>query len=98
MMMTFDDSILAEVVATAKASASAYPRWIKAIDKAAVELATNPYIAMVDGDLIIASESGAVYHVNGVCDCQAGSFGQPCYHRAAKRLLKRYNEVKGQAR
>jgi hypothetical protein len=44
------------------------------------------------GDILQAripsqSEPGRVYEVNGHCQCEAGQRGQPCAHRAAKRLL-----------
>jgi hypothetical protein len=44
------------------------------------------------GDIVqalIPSQSGAgkTHLVNGQCDCTAGQYGNPCAHRAAKRLL-----------
>jgi hypothetical protein len=33
------------------------------------------------------TETGKTYIVNGECSCTAGQRGQPCTHRAAKRLL-----------
>lgn len=93
-MIDLDSNTLATVVEAAKRNASNDPRWVRAIEKAAIEIEQNPYIAMVDGDLIIASEtSGGVYQVNGHCDCMAGMHGKPCKHRALKRILQRYNEA-----
>ena len=47
-----------------------------------------------DGDvLLVLSESGEIYRVNGVCQCKAFANGQPCWHRAAARLIERYNET-----
>jgi hypothetical protein len=44
-----------------------------------------------DGDLFIfpsRTRSGMSHSVNGVCDCEAGAEKQqPCWHRAAKRLV-----------
>jgi hypothetical protein len=70
------------------------PRWRNALDKARENLLTGAG-AMVecaaDGSLILAyipsATSGDVYTVNGACECQAYQNEQPCWHRAAKRLL-----------
>ncbi len=42
--------------------------------------------------LVILSESNEVYSANGTCQCRAYEFGKPCWHRAAARLVARYNE------
>jgi hypothetical protein len=47
-----------------------------------------------DGDaLLVLSESGEIYRANGACQCKAYANSQPCWHRAAARLVKRYNET-----
>jgi hypothetical protein len=67
-------------------------RWQMAITKAKVELESNPYMHL-DGDaLLILSPSGEIYSANGACQCKAYTNNQPCWHRAAARLVKRYME------
>lgn len=93
-MLALDSTILAQVVAQAKDKASAYSRWINAIERAAVELESNPYIeALDDHTLLIGSESGEVYTANGACGCTAYQFKQACWHRSAARLYKLYLEA-----
>lgn len=82
------------VVNSAKKSAAGSPRWVNAIDRAARELIENPYI---DRDtehygLIIGSSSGQCYAANGICQCKAFEHDRPCWHRAAARLIQRYDE------
>ena len=68
-------------------------RWQVAITKAGAELQENPYMH-IDGDaLLILSDSNEIYRANGTCQCKAFSHGQPCWHRAAARLVERYNEA-----
>ncbi len=94
-MITLNADILATVVATAKRNAASQPRWINAIERAASELANNPYIEALDSHtLLIGSASGKSYTSNGICQCEAFQHGkQPCYHRAMSRLYERYNEA-----
>ena len=42
--------------------------------------------------LVILSDSNQVYEANGTCQCKAYMQGQPCWHRAAARLVQRYHE------
>jgi SWIM zinc finger len=86
---------LEQVIETAKAKAANSPRWLAAIEKAAEQLISNPYISEVDDhSLLIASASGNdIYISNGVCQCKAFEFKQPCWHRAAVQLVKRYREA-----
>jgi hypothetical protein len=68
-------------------------RWQVAITKAKQEIEENPYIHL-DGDaLLILSPSGEIYSANGTCQCKAYVNNQPCWHRAAARLVKRYMEA-----
>ncbi len=92
-MITYDPAILAQIVADAKAKAAAHPRWLVAIDRAVVELETNPYLEWQDGHLLILSESGTIYAANGVCQCRAFQFKNPCWHRACARLVRLYQEA-----
>ncbi len=93
-MLTLNSDILATVVETAKYNAASQPRWVSAIERAAIELANNPYIEALDSHtLLIGSASGKAYTSNGVCQCEAFQHGKPCYHRAMSRLYERYNEA-----
>ena len=67
-------------------------RWQTAIAKAKREIESNPYIHYTGHSLLMLSESGEIYEANGVCQCRAYLNGQPCYHRAAYKLVKRYME------
>ncbi len=68
-------------------------RWQVAITKAGAEIEENPYMH-IDGDaLLILSPSGEIYSANGACQCRAYVNNQPCWHRAAARLVKRYMEA-----
>lgn len=92
-MLNLNADILTIVITRAKQGAANDQRWINAIERAAVELAENPYVER-DGDhLLIASPSGSVYAANGVCQCEAYKHGKPCWHRAAGRLVQRYDET-----
>ena len=70
-------------------------RWQTAIAKAKRQLEENPYIHD-EGDalLILSPESNQIYHSNGSCQCEAWNKGKfPCWHRAAHRLVRRYQEL-----
>lgn len=67
-------------------------RWQVAIAKAKGELESNPYIHFTGASLLILSASGEIYEANGVCQCKAFANCQPCYHRAAYKIVKRYHE------
>ena len=68
-------------------------RWQTAIARAWKEFQTNPYLDWQDNALLILSPSNEIYRANGTCQCRAFSNGQPCWHRAAARLVKRYGET-----
>lgn len=91
-MLNLQADILATVVNAAKNASATSPRWLNAINRAAVELETNPYIQRDGEHLLIASPSGNLYSANGVCQCTAYQHGQPCWHRAAGRIVQRYDE------
>lgn len=92
-MLNLDRSTLDRVIAKALLDAAAHPRWIVAIGRAAVELDSNPYIERGDHGLIIGSPSGKCYAANGICQCTAFEYGQPCWHRAAARLVRLHDEA-----
>lgn len=92
-MITFDSTILSQVISQAKAQAADHPSWLRAIDKAADQLQTNPWIYVDGNHLIIPASNGSTYSSNGVCQCLAYANGKPCWHRAASRIVKRYAEA-----
>lgn len=91
--MNFNLTILEMVTETAKAKAAGNASWLRAIEKAAEQLVTNPYISEHDGGLLILSYSNETYHANGACQCKAYARGMACWHRAAAKLVKRYREA-----
>ena len=92
-MLNINVTTLAAVVDRALKDAADHPRWLHAIDRAVVELIDNPYLERQDGHLLIASPSGQIYSSNGICQCKAFEFGQPCWHRAAARLVRLHDEA-----
>lgn len=84
---------LQEVAQEAFNKVSGNRRWETAIVKAKQQLETNPYIHYNGRVLLILSSSGNIYEANGTCQCKAYLSGQPCWHRAAARLVERYNEA-----
>lgn len=92
-MVDINGDKLQSVVDNARVAATNSPRWLRAIDRAAEELTSNPYIAVTEkGLLILSSTSSNIYTSNGACECRAYEFGNPCWHRAAARLVQRYYE------
>ncbi len=92
-MMNIDQSRMREVAQEAFDKVADSRRWQRAIAKAIGELERNPYMHF-DGDaLLVLSDSGEIYSANGTCQCKAYRSGQPCWHRAAARLIARYNEA-----
>ena len=92
-MLNLDQERLQTVTQEAFDKVSGNRRWETAIAKAKLQLEENPYISIDDDALLILSPSGEIYRSNGVCSCKAFQNGQPCWHRAAARLVKRYNET-----
>lgn len=92
-MMNLNQETLQQVAQEAFNKVSGNRRWEVAITKAKVELESNPYMHF-DGDaLLVLSPSGEIYKANGTCQCKAFEMNQPCWHRAAARLYKRYAEA-----
>jgi hypothetical protein len=92
-MMSIDQNRMQEVAQEAFDKATGNRRWEVAIAKAKVQLDTNPYMHFDGRALLILSPSGEIYTANGTCQCKAYLSGQPCWHRAAARLIERYNEA-----
>jgi hypothetical protein len=92
-MQSLDQDKMQQVAQEAFEKVSGNRRWETAIAKAKAQLETNPYIHFDGQSLLILSSSDEIYTANGTCQCKAFKSGQPCWHRAAARLIKRYNET-----
>jgi len=92
-MMNINQDAFQQVAQEAFDKVSGNRRWEVAIAKAKAQLETNPYMHFDGQALLILSPSGEIYTANGVCQCRAYASGQPCWHRAAARLVERYNET-----
>lgn len=87
--MQINQTVLEAVANEAITKCGGNKRWANAVRRAAEELVTNPYIALVDDHLLVLSPtSGEIYEVNGRCQCAAYVAGFPCKHRAMKRLVE----------
>jgi hypothetical protein len=93
LIMNLDQDRMQQVTQEAFDKVSGHRRWETAIAKAKAQLETNPYIHFDGQSLLILSPSDEIYSANSVCQCKAFAKGQPCWHRAAARLVKRYNET-----
>jgi hypothetical protein len=64
-------------------------RWQNAIDKAVAGVTSGQWIVteLHDG-IMVTTDSGETYRVNGHCTCRAAQLGQPCKHIALRRLLE----------
>lgn len=91
-MLNLNSSVLSQVAEQACKDAAQHGRWLVAIGRALVELESNPWIERGDHGLIIGSTSGKCYAANGICQCKAFEYGQPCWHRAAARLVRLHDE------
>jgi len=91
--MILDTRIWQETIEAAKAAAFSSPCWLRAIDRAVVQIETNPCITELASGVLITSPSGRTYLANGVCQCAAYKNKMACWHRAAAQLLARYNEA-----
>lgn len=92
-MIQVDAERFKEVVESALAKVSNSKRWAHAVVRAAIEIEVNPYMEWKDGVLLVLSPSNEIYEANGTCGCKAFQSGQPCWHRAAARLVQRYKEI-----
>lgn len=88
--MNIDQNRMQQVVQEAFDKVSDSRRWQIAIVKAKQQIEENPYMHFDGQTLLILSPSGEIYSANGSCQCRAYANGQPCWHRAAARLIERY--------
>lgn len=100
--MNLNLTILERVVTEAIDSvvAANKPEWLSSILKAQEVLITNPHVEMVDGILLLLSQtSNQIYTVNQQCNneygepCKGFQFHRHCYHVALSRLVVRYLEA-----
>lgn len=91
--MNIDRDKMQRVAQAAFDKVSGNRRWETAIAKAKAQLEENPYIHFDGHSLLILSSSDEIYSANGTCQCRAFQRGLPCWHRAAARLVERYNET-----
>lgn len=92
-MMNIEQDRLEQVAQDAFNKVFGNRRWETAIVKAKQQLESNPYMHFDGRALLILSPSGEIYTANNACQCKAYRSGQPCWHRAAARLVERYNET-----
>ena len=88
--MNLDYEKLKEVVSESLDRVKDNRRWQTAISKAERQIESNPFIDFDGSRLLVLSDSGKIYEVEKVCQCKAFESGQPCWHRAAWRLMQRY--------
>ena len=92
-MQNLDREKLQRVTQEAFNKVSGNRKWETAIAKAKQQLEENPYMHFDGESLLILSPSNEIYTANGSCQCKAYRNGQSCWHRAAARLVERYNET-----
>lgn len=90
MLQITNPEIFAAVVESAKRATMGDARWCKAIDEAARQIETNPYLSWEGTHLLILSDSNEIYTANGACQCRAFEFHKACWHRSAYKLWKNY--------
>jgi hypothetical protein len=94
-----NETLFRQVVERALESVQGNKRWADAIKRGAELIQTNRCLEIeAGGTLLILSDSGHNYAVNGVCRteqglCPAFANHKPCKHRAAFRLWQLYNET-----
>ncbi|MGH9836928.1 MAG: hypothetical protein ACRD9Y_28210, partial [Blastocatellia bacterium] len=92
--MILNTRIWNETVNAAKAAASTSPAWLRAIERAVIEIERSRYWSF-DGDVlaIISTTSKKTYKIGADHTCEACANGHTaCKHRAARRLMVRYTE------
>lgn len=92
-MLNVNQEKMNEVIRQAFDKVSGDRRWETAIVKAKQQIESNPFMHFDGRALLILSDSNEIYTANGTCQCAAYRNRKPCWHRAAARLVKRYNET-----
>lgn len=89
--MILNSAIWKETVSDAKAKSAVSPAWLRAIDRAVIEIERASYWSFDGHTLaIISTTSGARYNVGDAHTCPARR--NICKHRAARQLMLRYSE------
>lgn len=92
-MVDIDQGRMLEVIRRALAKISGDSRWSAAILRARREFDVNPYMHWDGRALLVLGRSNEVYVAGRACQCRAYRRAQkPCWHRAAARLMRRYDE------
>lgn len=86
--MQINDQQLQKIVDEALDKCGTNRRWINAVRRAERELLENPYIHFDGQTLLILSPSLHLYETQQQCQCKAFAMHQPCWHRAAHRLVE----------
>jgi hypothetical protein len=85
------------IVEAAKAKTND-PKWTRAIEKAAKGILSGELIVTTLAHGALVTTSNGTYAANGHCNCEAARRGHTqCYHRAAARLMDRYEQEMAQA-
>jgi len=89
--MILNTQIWQDTINAAKAAASTSPAWLRAIERAVVEIERSRYWSF-DGDVLTiqSTTSSKLYRVGADHTCEAK--GGICKHRASRRLIQRYTE------
>jgi hypothetical protein len=92
-----NQDLLSQVIESALRQVQGDKRWTNAILRGAELIESNRCLPVDNGSLLILSESGHNYFVNGSCRteqglCPAFANHRPCKHRAVYRLLQLYDE------
>ncbi|HKQ76711.1 MAG TPA: hypothetical protein VJ810_23655 [Blastocatellia bacterium] len=92
--MILNTQIWQQTVSAAKVAASNNPQWLRAIERADLEIRRSRYWAFDGSTLTIQSTtSKKLYRVDGNHTCDAIANGhKACRHRAARQLMIRYTE------
>jgi hypothetical protein len=94
-----DADVFMEVVNEAMEATAESPRWRKAVEIAAQEILSGNVPEFIpNGSVVVRGRrrrGSDQYEVGRFCTCPSADFDSPCWHRAAVRLMRRYNERLG---
>lgn len=79
------------IVETAKAKAAKDPKWLRAIEKAAMAILSGEIIVTTLAHAALVTTANGTYACNAACCCAAARKGHSqCYHKAGARLWEIY--------
>ena len=92
--MILNNQIWKQTIATALVAVTGKRDWIRAIERAVIEIEKSAYWSFADGVLTLKSlTSGKLYVITAEHNCDATENGhKACKHRAARQLMLRYSE------